>query len=323
MKGEVSVGLIGCGRVAESHVRALRRVRGARLAGVYDRAESFGRERAAAWGTSYLELEEMLASPDIDAIYVLTPMESHCDYARKALEAGKHVLIEKPVSDDIAAIRELIELSERQGRVCMPGHSYLYMPELSRMQRLAREGGIGRTTSMFMSEVYRMPDELAAKYHGPIVEVLCHHLYLLLALLGTPKYIQAFAGCFRPDAVPTGDEQVVVNAEYENGALAHLFLSWANHDETSDPWTFKVKLLGTQGGLHFSRRDQVYGNEHEQREYHLYDEMFERESEHFIHGCILGGEAPLSTLDDAAKAMAMLHAVQTSVKERTVQTLYF
>jgi predicted dehydrogenase len=319
----VRIAFFGCGRVAESHASALRRIANARLAGVYDSNEALGRMKAEAWDTTFMTIEEILDSEDIDAIYVLTPMESHYEYAKRALEHGKHVLIEKPVSGCIADIHELIRLSGEWGKVCMPGHSYLYMPEISRMQRLAQEGRIGNLTSMFMSEIYLMPDELACKYHGPTVEVLCHHIYLMLALLGVPRRIQSFAGCFRKELITSLDEQVMVNAEFDNGALAHMFISWAGHDETSDPWTFKLKLLGTIGGLHFSRRDQVYGTADEQRDYHLYDEMFEMESNHFINRCILRGEQPLSTMEDAAVAMSILKAVQTSARERTVETLQF
>lgn len=319
--GPIRIAFIGCGRVAQSHAEALRRVDNARLVAAYDRDETFGRARAAAWGVSFRALDELLDADDIDAVYVLTPMESHYAYAKRALERGKHVLIEKPVSDDVEGIRELSRLAARQGKACMPGHSYLYVPEIARMQRLVRQSQIGRPASMFMSEIYRMPDELAAKYHGPTVEVLCHHLYLMLALLGTPERVQAFAGCLRDGAIPTGDEQVSVQASFASGALAHLFISWAGPDDTSDPWTFKLKVLGTGGGMHFSRKDVVYGGEDAHGEQYLYDEMFESESHYFINRCIRRGEAPLSTMEDAAVAMTLLRAVQASIRSGTVEAV--
>lgn len=317
----VRIAFIGCGEVAGLHAQAIGRCSAAKLAAVCDRNEAAAAEAAGRWGAQARTLEDILRADDIDAVYVLTPMESHVALAEEALRHGKHALVEKPVSRDIAGIRRLVELAKRQGRWCVPGHSYLYLPELARMQRLIGEGAFGRPLSMFMSEIYRMPDDRAAKYHGPSIEVLCHQIYLMIAYLGVPRRIQAFAGTVRPDLFPDGDEQVTVNAEFAGGALAHLFVSWAGHDETSDPWTFKLKVLGETGGMHFSRRDQVGGAAEEQREYPLYLEMFERQTEHFVRRCVIGGEPPLSTIEDALRTMEIADAIRRSFANRTVEEI--
>ncbi len=176
---------------------------------------------------------------------------------------------------------------------------------------------------MFMSEIYKMPDELVQKYHGPSTEVLCHQIYLMQALLGEPEQLQAFSGSFRKELFPDDDEHVQVNVRFKNGALAHLYVSWANHDETSDPWTFKMKLWGTEGGMHFSRRDQVYGTSEEMREYPLYLEMFEQETVFFIERCIMHGEPPLSTIRDAKRTMLMAAAIRRSFKNGTTERLQY
>ncbi len=317
----VRIAFIGCGGVADLHAEAIARCSAARLVAVCDRNDGLAKDKAAAWGAEARTTEQLLLADDIDAIYVLTPMESHIGLAEAALRHGKHALVEKPVSRDLEGIRRLIGLAERQGKRCVPGHSYLYLPELARMQRLIGEGVVGRPLSMFMSEIYRMPDERARLYHGPSIEVLCHQIYLMIALLGVPRRIQAFAGTVRPGLFPDGDEQVTVNAEFEGGALAHLYVSWAGEDETSDPWTFKLKVLGETGGMHFSRRDQVNGSAETQREYPLYLEMFERQTEHFVRRCILGGEAPLSTMDDALRTMEIAAAVRRSFMNGTVEAM--
>ncbi|WP_391571771.1 Gfo/Idh/MocA family protein [Cohnella sp.] len=319
----VRIAFIGCGGVADFHAQAILRCSAARLVAVSDRNVGLAEDKAAAWGAEARTTERLLLSDDIEAIYVLTPMESHIELAEAVLKHGKHVLVEKPVSHDLEGIRRLIDLSGQQGKWCVPGHSYLYLPELARMKRLIGEGAVGRPLSMFMSEIYRMPDERARLYHGPSIEVLCHQIYLMIALLGVPRRIQAFAGTIRRELFPDGDEQVTVNAEFESGALAHLYVSWAGEDETSDPWTFKLKMLGESGGMHFSRRDQVNGSAEIQREYPLYLEMFEQQTEHFICRCLLGEEPPLSTMTDALRTMEIAAAVRRSFINGTVEALTF
>ncbi len=321
MSGDpVRVGFIGCGRVAENHYRALSRCRQARLVAVSSRSVERARTRAAGWGVEIADSpEQMLADGDIDVVFVLTPTEAHFSYAEMAIRKGKHVLVEKPVSYQPEEIAELSKLARRFDVRCLPGHSYLYLPEIRRLARLAAERAAGAPMYLYMSEIYRMPEEYLSRYHGPLREVLCHQIYILLALLGIPRRVQGFASRFGRSSGDT-EEQVAVNLELPGGALAQLFLSWAGEDQTSDPWTFKIKLLGLDGGFHFSRRDAVTGisDKGPPWEYPLYQEMFEHEVDFFINECILHGREPLSTLHDAYLALKIMLAVEESIRRYTV-----
>lgn len=320
---KVRIGFIGCGRVAENHYKAVAACDSARLIAVADINEKLTLEKAKNWGTYSMTCEEICQSEDIDAIFVLTPCETHYMYVEKALAGGKHVLVEKPVSFDYHEIERMNELAKKAGRLCMPGHSYIYLPELQRMVGIINNKEIGIPTSLFMSEIYFMPQDLIMKYHGPLQEVMCHQIYLMLAYMGIPCRVQAFTGCFRRVEIPTNDEQVTVNVEFENGALAHLFVSWAGEDETADPWTFKIKILGTEGGLHFSRRDVVNGGGDGKLpcNYPLYDEMFEKEVDYFINKCIVQGKQPISTMDDAVMAIKILDAIKSSILNKRVEDI--
>lgn len=320
---KIRVAFVGCGRVAENHYKALMNCRSAELAAVSDINESLALKRALDWKTRFMPIEKLLCSEEIEAVFVLTPCHTHYEYVEKALTCGKHVLVEKPTSLDYHEVEKMAQLSEKNGRVCMPGHSYIYLPELQRMLKLIRNGEIGTPVSMSMSEIYLMPPDLIMKYNGPLQEVMCHQIYLMLAYMGIPRRVQAFAGCFRKNLISTDDEQVSVNMEFENGALAHLYVSWACEDETSDPWTFKLKILGTDGGLHFSRKDVVNGVAEGKApwNYPLYDEMFEREVEYFINKCILQGEQPVSTIKDAVLAIRILDSIKSSIHNKRVEEI--
>jgi len=317
----IKIGFIGCGRVSENHYEAVRKCKNAQLVAVSDIDMDLARWRATEWGVSALSCDEICEKDGIDAIFVLTPPSVHYHYAVKALLGHKHVLVEKPISFEMSEIRSMERIAENEGRVCMPGHNYIYLPELRRGMELVREGKIGKPAVMYTSEIYFMPPDLARKYLGPTREVLWHHIYLMLAYIGVPEKICAFRSHFRNADIPSRDEQVMVNAMYASGTLVHLFVSWAVEDETSDPWTFKVKVLGTAGGFHFSRRDVVSVKGEGSWEYPLYQEMFDREIDYFVNECILGGSKPLSSLREAGLTLHILNAIEASLENSTVETI--
>src|SRR5215210_2880787 len=95
----IGVAFIGAGAVAELHHLALQSCPGARLTGIYRRDRQACARRAEEWGvTGYGSIDDLLGDPAVDAVFVLSPVEDHHTHAIQALRAGKHVLIEKPVS---------------------------------------------------------------------------------------------------------------------------------------------------------------------------------------------------------------------------------
>lgn len=301
--------------MADNHFRALGKCPSAKVTAIASRTKAHAVARAKEWGIRVAESpEDLVASDDVDVVFVLTNTETHYEYATMAMQNGKHVLVEKPVSYDEKEICGLQETATKESVLCVPGHSYLYLPEIARMQRNAKAGFPGEPFYFYMSETYRMPDDYVGKYHGPVREVLCHEFYVMLALLGVPDQISAFGSTFR-GALADSWEQVVVNARFSGGALAQVFLSWVGVDQTSDPWTFKLKVLGRTGGEHFSRRDVVL---HDRLgtgiSSPLYDEMFECQDRYFIEQCVLSDEKPLSSLTDAFRALRLMLATEESIR---------
>ncbi|MDR2553759.1 MAG: Gfo/Idh/MocA family oxidoreductase [Treponema sp.] len=310
----VRIGIVGCGRVAENHVEAVKKCPHTVLTAAAGgrRAEEFSRRH----GLTLLSPETICGSELVDAVLVLTPLKTHHEYTRAALRAGKHVLVEKPVSYDEGEIEDMITLAGERSLVCMPGHSYIYLPELTRMAKTIPSGGIGKPAYAYFSETYYMPPDLIGKYEGPEIDVLCHQLYLSLAFFGKPEKAAAFRSSFPKEILPTGGPQVAVMMAYPGGTLTHLLVSWAAEDTTSDPWTFKIKILGTEGGIHFSRLDYmrwVNGN-WEQR---YYQEMFDCQMDYFVNRCILGGENPLSTIEDAQTVCRLHGRIMRAMTEGT------
>ena len=85
----------------------------------------------------------MLADPSVDAVSIATPPRTHYPLVRQALEAGKHVLVEKPLATNSVDAEALVDLAERKGLVLMPGHTFLYSPAVNKVRELIDSGELG------------------------------------------------------------------------------------------------------------------------------------------------------------------------------------
>ncbi|MCL6087682.1 MAG: Gfo/Idh/MocA family oxidoreductase, partial [Actinobacteria bacterium] len=291
---------------------------------VTDINKDVGIKKAKKWNTAfYKNAEEIINDERIDVIFILSPLETHYYYAKKAINHNKHVLVEKPVSLIPNEIKDLYESAKVKKVICMPGHSYAYLPELKRIIEYVRSGLIKKPMYVFMSEIYRMPFEFIKLYHGPLIEVLWHAIYLMISILEIPEKINAFSSCIRKKEMSNVDDQVIVNAKFNNGSLMQIFISWVMEDEASDSWKFKVKVLGEDSCINFSGRNVVNGilNNKPPWNYPLYDEMFEREVDYFINDCVLQDKNPLSSIKDAYYTSIILNAVLNSISENKVVDL--
>ena len=106
-------------------------------------------DRAAKFTARYgaiptvTDFDAMLADPRVDAVCVATPPRTHHALARRALLAGKHVLVEKPLATNAQDAEELVLLAEERGLTLMPGHTFLYSPPVNKIQRLIESGDLG------------------------------------------------------------------------------------------------------------------------------------------------------------------------------------
>ena len=124
----VNLGVVGCGTWGINYVRVFNEIPGSKVAIVCDSSAERLRlvcERYHLVGTT-TELAELLTNKWIDAVVVATPANTHFAVARECLAAGKHVLVEKPMATSIADAEALVDLAQRQNRVLMVGHTFLY-----------------------------------------------------------------------------------------------------------------------------------------------------------------------------------------------------
>src|SRR5882724_446363 len=322
-KDTIGVGFIGAGDISILHAAAVKKCPGAKLVGLWNRNQDRANQRAREFGCkNYATPDALVNDPAIDAVFVLTNLESHLEYTLLALNAGKHVLVEKPVGVSVAEIEQMKALADAKNLICMPGHNYIYEGGMVRTRELVEGGDLGKIVSAYVMYNIYHPEEVAKRYPGVVRQILTHHSYILLYLVGKPVELCAMKATLHYQEYPEEDI-AMVQMRLHNGALAHFCASFAADDHAADPWTVMVKVIGTAGSTRYSYRDHVEikpGLVHSQT-YTAYQGSVMNEVRHFLVDCLRHGAAPLSTMADAATAQKMIEATERSVRSRSVVKL--
>jgi predicted dehydrogenase len=230
--------------------------------------------------------------------------------------------VEKPVGATVAEIERMKALADAKDLICVPGHNYVYEGGMVRTRELVEGGDLGTIVSAYVMYNIHHPEEVAKRYPGVVRQILTHHSYILLYLVGKPVELCAMKATLHYKEYPEEDI-AMVQMRLANGALAHFCASFAADDHAADPWTVMVKVIGTAGSTRYSYRDHVEikpGLVHSQT-YTSYQGSITNEVRHFLIDCLRMGQKPLSTLDDAITAQKMIEAAEKSIAERSVVRL--
>jgi 1,5-anhydro-D-fructose reductase (1,5-anhydro-D-mannitol-forming) len=243
-------GLIGTsGIAAKALVPAFGQADGAELSAVLSsddaKAKSFAEEHGVPTGTG--DLDELLAA-DIEAVWISSPTFLHREQGLAALDAGKHVLLEKPLAMTADEGWELVEKAREAGRVLATGYQARYVPGHLAMHRLIAEGAIGEVAAARTYYGIHRPgpppewrQNRDTAHWGALADVGTHHIDLIRMLLGEIAEVTAFHG--RQMGFET-DDVVAAAIRLESGALATLTCStnvWTQHT--------RVEVHGTEGAL--------------------------------------------------------------------------
>lgn len=313
----IGVGFIGAGDIANLHAEAINSMPGAELIGLWNRTSEKGKVKAELFGCkTYDSVESLLADTNIDAVFILTNMETHCDYTIQAAEAGKHVLVEKPAASSIAELEQMNASIQKAGVKCMPVHNYIYEPGIERAKQMIEGGKLGDVTQFYMMYNIHHADDIRARYPGVIRQILTHHSYTMLYLAGSPKTISCLKNTV-DDTLAPQENVAMANIKMQNGALSHLCASFANDDHAGDPWTCIIKVIGTKGSTRYSYRDFVINDRNgaHSQTYQNYPESIKNTATHFVNRVVRNGEEPLSSLQDAITCQQIIEACESSVKE--------
>lgn len=237
MKLTVNFAIVGCGLISRLHLAAIEAIDDARLAGVYDADPQAAARTAAEWETrAYPTYEALLEDPAVDAVCICTPSFLHVQHARQALEAGRHVLVEKPLALTVEDCDELILLAQQKGVQLGVVSQLRFSPSVCNVRRALEKGLLGRLTRVdlymkyYRSQSYYDSGAWRGTWDkdggGALMNQGIHGVDLLLYLMGPVKSIYALCGTLARD-IEVEDTLSAVMA-YQGGAIGVIEASTAD-----------------------------------------------------------------------------------------------
>jgi predicted dehydrogenase len=170
---------------------------------------------------SYTSLDDALADAEVGAVVIATPLETHYHLTKAALEAGRHVLVEKPMATSSQEADELADLAECRGLTLMAGHTFLFSPRVEFIHDYLRGGGFGQ---MLYVTSERLNLGLHRRDANVIWDLAPHDFSILLHLLGeTPSTVQTVARCSGGFHLP---EVAFMTLGFASGVIAQVTSSW-------------------------------------------------------------------------------------------------
>lgn len=254
MKRKLGFGIIGAGFIGSFEARVIHAHPEAKVVAVAGgksgRAVELAKELGCDWSADF---GEVIRRPDVDAVIVASPNDSHVDPVIQAARAGKHIFLEKPMALSVADCDRMIEAIEQSGVRFMLGTMMHYYEGFQRIKRLIDGGAIGRPLVGFAARTgWERPQTEVSwkKRQARSGGHLFHHIHeidLLRWLMGDVKNVFARAGNLAHHGPGFGDEDdvVLLSLEFESGAFAHM--EYGSGFYMGD---HAVKIHGERGGFH-------------------------------------------------------------------------
>jgi xylose dehydrogenase (NAD/NADP) len=241
-------GVLGSARIARRcMIPALERSRNGELQGLACRSEEQARAIARAHVIPFpcASYEELLANPQIEAVYIPLPNHLHSEWTLRAIEAGKHVLCEKPLALNAAEAKAMVQAARARGVFLMEAFMYRFHPRSRRIKSLVEQGAIGDPRLIRTAFCFRHPDPCDTRFRpemggGALLDVGCYGVSLARWIFeAEPEMVQAFAEYGKSGV----DLTTVGLLRFPRGRLAVVEASFTSALQQ----TFSV--LGTQGAI--------------------------------------------------------------------------
>jgi UDP-2-acetamido-3-amino-2,3-dideoxy-glucuronate N-acetyltransferase len=286
----------------------------------YSRLKSFQEKYPEA--RAYPDYHSLLQDSQVKAIAIATSARTHYELARKALRAGKDVMVEKPLALCYDEARELVSLAEGQNQILMVGHVLLYHPAIAKLKAIVGSGELGKVNYIYSNRLnlgkFRVEENILWSFAPHDISVI---LYLLKDM---PDSVQASgAGFINPPVV----DVTVTNMNFPNGVRAHIFVSWLHPYKEQklvvigeekmalfDDLSPKSKLfvydhkIDWTNGLPIPRPEAARPIEIET------EEPLRLECGHFLD-CVGARKAPLTDGEEGLRVLRVLEACERSLRE--------
>jgi predicted dehydrogenase len=311
------IGQVGVGQWGKNLARNFAEL--AELAWLCDADESLLADLGQRYPKARLttKVDEVLADETVDALVIATPVPTHYELARRAIEAGKHVFVEKPPAMRGAELEELCELSEERGTVLMPGHLLLYHPGVAKLKEIVQSGELGDVLYVYGN---RQNLGTFRTNENALWSLGVHDLSVLLHLLEEePHEVRAHGNAFITGGV---EDVVFCYLNFPSGKMAHMHLSWLDPHKIRRITVVGNDRMAVFDDMEPDRKITVYDN-WRTRTGDVYSpkvdatEPLKLECRHFLR--LVAGEGdPHEAARDAVPVVRALEQLQASLESAVV-----
>lgn len=224
-----NIGLVGCGTIADTHAEAIAETECGQLISAFSRTESNLDAFCNKFEVKgYSDYQEFLADGDLDVVVVCTPSGTHLDYGEKAAEAGKHLIIEKPIEVTLGRAHRLIESCQKNEVKLAVIYQNRFIEDVKKLKSIIDEGTLGKIVMVDASVKWFRDQEyydsagwrgtLSLDGGGAVINQAIHTVDLLLWLCGDVESLQAYKDTLTHERIE-GEDNAVASLRFKNGAI--------------------------------------------------------------------------------------------------------
>lgn len=301
----LDVAVIGCGSWGRNHARVYSDLPDINLAVIADinasRARGIGEKYKTSWTS---EITDVFENPTVDAVSVCTPTVTHADIALKALDAGKHVLVEKPMTDTIDEAKELISRAKRKDLHIAVGFVERFNPGVRESMRLIESGEIGDVILAHSKRVSRRPKRIGDV--GVIKDLGIHDVDIITHLFpDDPEMVFCTAGSI----AHAFEDYANINLRFKENKNAFIETNWLTPRKIRD-----LTITGSEGIItveYITQEVTVENNERLVKPFLPYNEPLYQELDSFTKA-VINDRTPEVTGEDGLKALKICEAALES-----------
>jgi predicted dehydrogenase len=331
----VRVAIVGCGAISQAHLKAIRENDDSlvQVAGLYDQDTARAQERAREHGVErvYRAWEDVLGDKSADVVAVLLPHDQHARVTIEALDAGHHVVCEKPLGTSVAECDAMIAAARRAGKRLHPVHNRIYDPATDALKAFVESGAIGE---LFLAQTLGLEPPRTVSVRpwlgtpsgggGVLMAQAVHPAYLLRWIMGDVS--EAVGLKSRKKVVDmTAEDTAVAIYRFQSGAIAEMTGTFGL---PVGPHEHRVTFYGPDGFAEISSRrgtvglsESRFGDRgiHPLLEEHEWGTGFRRLWEDYARGFASGSETRVTAQDGKAAVEMILAAYQAADEGRVVR----
>ena len=331
----LGVAIIGCGYWGMNYVRIFNELTDARVLAVCDQSAERLNEVARRFPGLYLttQIDDAVSQPDVEAVVVCTEASTHFNVTRRLLMAGKHVLVEKPLTTIAADSEKLIDLAESNSAILMVGHTFIFNAGVRKVKEYVQEDS-GRVYYLYARRTNLGP---IRRDVNALWDLAPHDIAIFNYLLdGTPQWVSAVGGKVLGNC---RDDVGFISLGYPDNVLAHVHVSWADPDKAREVVVVKSDKRIVFNDLNGIEQVRVFEKgvspvEHEPLNYGEFRfeirdgdiispriepvEPLKHQCRHFLE-CVRTGKRPISSGVEGRDVVRVLEAVNRSTECKGLQ----